>query len=79
MIHYTEAMKTFRELIVRWGTENLADDCDVSAEVVRKWKQADFIPVKSMGVCYWARILLNKRKRKIKIKADDLVRMSDNS
>lgn len=76
-IPYTRIMKSFKELISTWGTANLAVDCGVSEEVVRKWKQADYIPAKSMGVCYWARILLNKRKRKVKITADDLVRLSD--
>ena len=70
-------MKTFKQLIETWGTANLADDCDASIDVVKKWKQANFIPVRSMGTNYWAKILLNKRKRKIKISADDLVRMSD--
>ena len=66
-------VKTFSEVVERWPTrQDLASDCKVELEAVRKWQERGRIPAYA-----WRRLLRAADKRSINVSVDDLLRLAE--
>lgn len=64
--------RTFIDVIGLWpSTVAMADDLGVTYDVVRRWLERDSIPA-----WVWQDLLKHAAKRKIGLRADDLVKLA---
>jgi DNA-binding transcriptional regulator YiaG len=61
-------MKSFSEIVRKWGRENLAADLQVPKERVRAWERFDTIPDE-----YWKEMLATAPQRNIRISPNLLI------
>lgn len=67
-----EGPTSFREIVNEWPSMAvLAEDLGVTYEVVRKWRQRRSIPPD-----HWERLLLAARRRRVRLRAQDLIRIA---